>query len=954
MNERVPVMGPVRDSPACEYSARVRRQTERVYSDTANYRLPVFTIEGEANSDIVLSRLELANNKHNIAYDNNCIRWLRRVESSKPYFSTKAPATELHLCSLYLHPNSYSSFDEVVAQMNRELKETKNALFHEEVDETPSVLVSVYKGEFAEGRKLDISNASFSSFEAARLESVDVSNLEPIYEQLVNAISLASRYNTVDAFNYVQFARPDIYFFNTDSELNQFSTFMSYMSNAEPKLSSIVSSVSNVYTPYYNKSVPYSRNGAFYAKIDSIQAAVVSTRKNNAFFDNVINEFSEYIELNYSSNIVTQLANVYLSNQYSELGLALVNIFVNMLCEYDEEPKIREEFAGKTKYEIVTNENVNAIVTLAESLGIFEINNETIFYMTNLNYMISFPDYPPAPSVEYLHQLEAISKRWFTRYVNEFIVSAILAKKDPAEELTILITHIRDALTEFAASHAAYDEINVMTNAWTSISKPLNELLSEFDVSVVVANIVSSITTKLEKISADIEAIRELYVKALINVTPAYEFTLDRTYIALIDDVSLINNVSIIDISINNAELLKYNDDDIELEKSQGTISGYYTASNAMLHRYTDSYADSSWPSIESFRTKQAIVATIYYFENDEWRAANFSSIPCGTLLTAANIEDVSTDKLYAKSGLIESARIDNSELTVADLATFHEELVERPLDSTNTYITNSALLEDAYFAKMYNEDEPFVIVNDSLGFKLSAIAVVASSDRLGEGSSYNVSFMNANALYVKDIMTYDDNAGLRKTSNQYILSKYNDMSLRVNDEYYATRQSANGLAERLGLMTVAIEETAAPYIIKTHNYSEQVYAGPITLLTNLRISGQAIPLPKGLTMNAQTYDIAVGYLFNRNIIRIAEPSLIIPSQISIFESNNEDIEMIINRGELTNEVYSFDAELKVVEFSSDIKLTIPATGKLFIYISSDEQSYVYGNGRYVLYFDRV
>lgn len=162
--------------------------SERVYSDTTSYCLPVFEVEGEPNSDVVLSKLELADNKHNIAYNNNCIRWIRRVENSTPYFSSNAPAIELHLCSLYLKPNNYSSFDDVVNQMNKELRETKRVLFHEEVDETPSVLVSVYKGEFPAGRKFNITNASFSSFEASKKESINFDALKPLHNELLEAI----------------------------------------------------------------------------------------------------------------------------------------------------------------------------------------------------------------------------------------------------------------------------------------------------------------------------------------------------------------------------------------------------------------------------------------------------------------------------------------------------------------------------------------------------------------------------------------------------------------------------------------------------------------------------------------------------------------------------------------------------------------------------------------------
>lgn len=927
--------------------------SEHVYSDTTSYRLPVFEVEGEPNSDVVLSKLELADNKHNIAYNNNCIRWIRRVENSTPYFSSNAPAIELHLCSLYLKPNNYSSFDVVVNQMNKELRETKRVLFHEEVDETPSVLVSVYKGEFPAGRKFNITNASFSSFEASKKESINFDALKPLHNELLEAIKKASKYNSVDAFNYIQFARPDIYFFNLGNQLNNISSFLSLITGDE-KLSSIVSSVTNEYTPFYNYKNPYSNQGAFYKKIDNIQDTAISTKEKNSYFDSIISQFSDYVELNYTTNIVTQMSNIYLGTDFQSLGLAIANLVVNTVCEYDGKPKVRDAYSNKLKVEIAANETINNLVRRCNNLGIFEINNETLYYLTNLDYMITFPDYPSVSNVEYLHQLEIISKRWLNRLINKTLIDSILKKADATEDLGNLLNSIHDKLSKF---NLDFDEINDMTSAWTTITLTVSDWIKklEEEKDSLVASILSSVQEKIDKIANDLANIKELFFKVHLLTTPAYQFDIDRKYIALISNVSLINNVTVSELSIENTELLKYNNEDIELEKLQETLGGSYEVSKSMIHRYTDEYASDLYPIINSFRTLQEISAAIFYLENDELKLANLDYIPSGIYVSKLELEnskfsDLELALLYAKSGLIESARLLATDVTAIDLASFDEELVEKPIDETNKYITNSELLLDPYFKNMYSEDEPFTIVNDALLFKLSSIAIAASNNREGLNSNFSVSFANANSLCIKDIVTND----YKTTTNQYTLARYNELNSKINNEYYQARQSSNGLAERLGLMTIAIEEPTTPYIIKTHNYSEQVYGGSIELLSNIKVPGQTIPLPKGLSISNQIYEIVVSYILNKNIIRIAEPSLIIPSSISIYESNSDDVESIINKGKLTNEIYNFDSELKVVEFSSDIKLTIPATSKLFIFISSIEQPYIFGNGRYVLYFDRV
>ena len=633
-----------------------------------------------------------------------------------------------------------------------------------------------------------------------------------------------------------------------------------------------------------------------------------------------------------------------------------------------------------------------SIVELCEKLSILEINNASLYHIIDGWFSLRFPKWYLGTE-EFLRGFADISKCWFDRIINQTIVEACLDKSEEdirtrvENALTSKINKIYNVLDEFynffsttAWHEGRADEIPSRTveeididdeNGWwhtlgftfVSLRECIDKLSPDSSL-YVIADIMNSIDSTLDIIEHDIKEITELAYRAKF-VNPLYYYELDsQRYLAIITNPSLLNETTIDSIYLKNTEILPFNDKPVEFIKSSKALGASYEVTQGMIRKYDTEYAETSYPEVRGFRTIASIPLTVYIIKDDVLMEAS-TNIPSSISLTRYTGDDITEDSryysvigllqsVYAQAGVIKTAKLSEIQVSETMLQNFDEELIEKPIDESTVYVTNKELLNDIYFSTLCTADEAFSIVNNNVYCNLSAIASVSVGRVEGEANNQLIiSFANTNSLYMKDIMTYE--GSLAVTTNQYILSQYDSKSAQIDNEYYIATQSENGLAERLGFSTLAIElPSERKYIIKTRNYSEEVFDGNVKLLTNIRIPGQSVPLTKGLTISKTLYSLIVQYLLNRNLIRIAEPALIIPSSISVYETNSSNIEAIINKGTLTNEIYSFDSETNVVRFSSNIKLTIPTNGKLYIFISSSEQPYVYGNGRYVLTFDRV
>lgn len=119
------------------------------------YRTPVFKIESkninfsndiekDAHNVRIVS-CDFNTNYYNISFNNNVLRWLRKVRLSlnetvieqfpdninvvNPYFDNQSPTDEWHLCQLYISPNQYESIDDIMYEINYRLNESFKYLF---------------------------------------------------------------------------------------------------------------------------------------------------------------------------------------------------------------------------------------------------------------------------------------------------------------------------------------------------------------------------------------------------------------------------------------------------------------------------------------------------------------------------------------------------------------------------------------------------------------------------------------------------------------------------------------------------------------------------------------------------------------------------------------------------------------------------------------------------------
>jgi len=129
---------------------------QTIKSETYPYRIPVFRVEPatvayramtETATKIRLRSIDFASSYLNVSYNNNVLRWIRKVEIASssniaelfpiykdvtPYnvnFPAENPVNEWHLCSLFIPPGLYESVDSVVTELNFILTKSINSLF---------------------------------------------------------------------------------------------------------------------------------------------------------------------------------------------------------------------------------------------------------------------------------------------------------------------------------------------------------------------------------------------------------------------------------------------------------------------------------------------------------------------------------------------------------------------------------------------------------------------------------------------------------------------------------------------------------------------------------------------------------------------------------------------------------------------------------------------------------
>lgn len=184
--------------------------TEHVYSDIYNYDLPVFKLaQKDGYSKVILDKLTIPNNFMNINYNCNCLRWLRKVvinSNLNPYFTSNAPDNEFHLCSLYLSPGNYKTREEIIAEINQQLRNAANCLFSNA--NVVRNLYIEYRYTGAVTRPFSISNALADTLECRYPEI----NKNGKYNVLINALNNYGRsYNFARPYTLIMFRDNDIF-----------------------------------------------------------------------------------------------------------------------------------------------------------------------------------------------------------------------------------------------------------------------------------------------------------------------------------------------------------------------------------------------------------------------------------------------------------------------------------------------------------------------------------------------------------------------------------------------------------------------------------------------------------------------------------------------------------------------------------------------------------------------
>lgn len=184
--------------------------TEHVYSDIYNYDLPVFKLtQKDGYSKVILDKLTIPNNFMNINYNCNCLRWLRNVvinSNLNPYFTSNAPDNEFHLCSLYLSPGNYKTREEIIAEINRQLRNAANCLFSNA--NVVRNLYIEYRYTGAVTRPFSISNALADEL-VCRYPEINRSGK---YNVLINALNNYGRsYNFKRPYTLITYRDHDLF-----------------------------------------------------------------------------------------------------------------------------------------------------------------------------------------------------------------------------------------------------------------------------------------------------------------------------------------------------------------------------------------------------------------------------------------------------------------------------------------------------------------------------------------------------------------------------------------------------------------------------------------------------------------------------------------------------------------------------------------------------------------------
>lgn len=285
----------------------------------------------------------------------------------------------------------------------------------------------------------------------------------------------------------------------------------------------------------------------------------------------------------------------------------------------------------------------------------------------------------------------------------------------------------------------------------------------------------------------------------------------------------------------------------------------------------------------------------------------------------------------------------------------------------------NYLLLNDSYITSI-RDNETFISLDTDGNVEfLNEVIPVQTREYTPNLPLYDQKqkLLNANdTVYVRDAVTYDGldvgnfNGSFNDSGDQFISQLYNSSDNLIPSDMYVHRNNGNGLWSRLGYRAHHINSSALRYLIKTSNYSEQILDSSITIngtiITLVELSGsssaQQLALPDGFVVNYNQPTL-IDNLIGLKVQRVAEMSLLIPSEISLYVSTSSDVEELVNNlpeDSFIEGIYSFvptSGQMTIPITTSRI-LNIPKDQELYLYLTSIEQPYVLKNGKYKLIID--
>lgn len=950
-------------------------------NDVSNYEIPVFPIsELEINSKtfskISLNSIKFKNEFKTVNYNNNCIRWIRKVElkdingikSSNPYF-TNPPENEYHLCSLYLTPGNYKSREEIINQINNELNKVRNTLFNQENQIKNSYLQYNYTGNISQSIIL-----YETLLNSGKLIYPSGSNISNIYTNLILLIQLSGKSYNFDDPVLIRNGTYDIYndlylmLDNSNSNgLNNYSSLWSTYNSYEKMINQLktLQGFNNKYVSIYepnletiygiNQGLYEFRNGfSMYTKLHELDSDQQTIYKQivNIIYDPDENDSKCVLKNNLEFFI--------------ELGFGLFNYICNFIYKYENTYENTSEL----------NSLKSLILQICRKLNIYEIDSEFINNFINITKNNS--EWEAGKNKIY----KSVANRFVIRLLNNFIVSIIIEKslnpnnlndediKNKISDFNSKIVSIINQLLIFDSQFDLLDDSeNSFWNKWvdnptdiypayTSKINPLQIIIKSYseEYDQIIYEIIKS-SINLDDSNSPISILNRI-IK--LNLEPGSSKNQVCTY-NLYENNELSKTINLtsesIDIINENINKFNFTIPDAIMETDNSTVLSISANDLDDLNKYmkmtSGKIAHGSIKYLKYIGNDDLLIPCVY-----EQNGVKYNSI------SMKNNDTLAFQKfIYLSSNMIQlTDGIINSSDTSININS--KNILENMIQSTSIIqdqtlkditLKTSMLLNDSYFEKLNDSSLiPFQLINQfgneylqsNIG-KLIFIELdsnlIVSNDNYGKTAYYGKSNPY---LYVRDLY----NSNLELTKNPTKLCLYENQNLNIPNDFYKYNQFKNNLISRMGLdhWIINSSDINKPFI-KTSNYSETIFYGNLQPKFNIVNLNNSISLKSNIVFNNLLLNQLFGIISSNLIQFISELSLLKPHRIIICTSNNSNIEKIINENiNSTNRIYEFiinesDSQFNG-KFSTDIQIELNSE-KTYVFAYSEDQPYAITNG---------